>query len=189
MPVLAFLLHVSRSKLDAEGDVGSVPQSMVMIRTALTVASAVLLAACVTDPFAQHGQDPGAWRQHQPPAATSPAQARSPRSAQGEARGRGGAVATQPGAWQVLADGTVGCADPQALRILRQLRSAEGASPRLLAQAHRDGRCMTVFKVSRWTAESADGEVIKMHLESASPGEQPIALYFLRDEVAQRHTE
>jgi hypothetical protein len=80
-------------------------------------------------------------------------------------------------------DGTVGCEDPAALQILHKLREAGGASPRLLAQAHRDGRCMTVFRQSEWVLESVQGETAKLRLTNGSGQGRPVSLYFLRSDV------
>ena len=85
--------------------------------------------------------------------------------------------------YRVRADGTVGCADPNALRLLRQLKATPGASPRLLAQAHRDGRCMTVFTTSTWALDRAEGGVIRLRPAGRQAAGMPAALYFLREEV------
>lgn len=90
------------------------------------------------------------------------------------------AAAPAPG-WRVAADGTVGCADPAAVQTLASLRQGGAASPRLLAQARRDGQCMTVFRRSRWSLESGQGELLRLRLEDA-PG-RPVSLWFLRREL------
>jgi hypothetical protein len=163
---------------------------MVMIRTILAAAALSLLAACEMPPELRPGSpSPATARAARPPApppAARPPAAPAPREARGGRPALPPAEAAEGTAYRVVADGTVGCADPQALRVLRQLRGTEGAGPRLLAQAHRDGRCMTVFQSSTWTAEATEGDLIRLRLAEGGSEGQPIALYFLRDEVRPR---
>jgi hypothetical protein len=167
------------------------------MRTALSMAVPVLLAACTAQPLPQERVRPAVVRQHKPappapasrPRTTSYDQAESDTPSEAEAS-KTPEVADQAtpvpaSVYRVTADGIVGCADPQALLILRRLRETGGASPRLLVQAHQDGRCMTVFRVSRWALESVQGQVIKLRLVDGPDQDRPISLYFLRDEVDQ----
>lgn len=165
------------------------------MRIALPMAVSALLAACTAQPLPQERVRPAAVRQHKPapPAPASPPRATSAEQAESDTPSEAEASKTPEGAdqpmpgpesvYRVTADGIVGCADPQALLILRRLRETGGASPRLLVQAHQDGRCMTVFRVSQWTPESVQGEVIKLRLTDGPEQDRPISLYFLRDEV------
>jgi hypothetical protein len=153
-----------------------------------------LLTACATAPDPQPApRPPGAAR----PQAARPAPGAPPAAPRTEGRDRSAAAAPPAGGatpepaggtYRVRADGIVGCADAQAVRLLRQLRTTAGASPRLLAQAHRDGRCMTTFTTSTWALEHAEGEVVRLRLAGRTAG-TPTTLYFLREDVAQAGAE
>lgn len=167
------------------------------MRAVLTATVAVLLTACAFEPPVQERQRPVAVRQNRPvreasTPAPGPAEAKAKRTdgatraeAQApEASGPAEAAQTPaPPVYRVTEDGTVGCADPQAVRILRRLRDTGGASPRLLAQAHRDGQCMTVFRVNEWASEGVEADMIKLRLIDGSGRDRPGSLYFLRDQV------
>lgn len=142
-----------------------------MKRLALA-ALAATLAACTVPPPAPPppARGPAARPQRARPAA--PPAVTEPTAGEGEAR--------TGGRYRVRSDGTVGCADPQAPKRLRQLKADAGASPRLLAQAHREGGCMTTFRSSLWALEAAEGEVVRLRLA----GQGATALHFLREEVA-----
>lgn len=148
-----------------------------MTRRSLAFLAATLAACTVPPPEPPPPRGgtarPQRARPATPPAATPAAATAAPTegATPGTAAGR---------RYQVRSDGTVGCADPQAPRLLRQLKAGEGVSPRILAQAHRDGRCLTTFRTSRWTLERAEGEVVRLRLD----GGGATALYFLPDEVA-----
>ncbi|WP_232474889.1 hypothetical protein, partial [Neoroseomonas rubea] len=89
-------------------------------------------------------------------------------------------AATPPAARQVVRvarDGTIGCADPNALRLLRQLA---GAEPRLLVEARAAGGCRTTFRVNEWVAEGGDAETVRMRLTNGAP----LTLWFLRSDLA-----
>lgn len=83
--------------------------------------------------------------------------------------------------WRVRSDGVVGCADAAGLRLLQQVRATPGASPRLIAQAHRDGGCLTAFTNRAWVLEQSDGEFVRLRL--AEDGSQAVLLWFSRMEV------
>lgn len=78
---------------------------------------------------------------------------------------------------RVARDGTIGCADPNALRLLRQLA---GAEPRLLVEARAAGGCRTTFRVNEWVAEGGDAETVRMRLTNGAP----LTLWFLRSDLA-----
>ena len=169
---------------------------MVLTRAFLAATVAACLAACAADPAPQPATKPGASRPHRLPMAAAPpsAQARGARSAAGlpaapEPAAPERHAAEAAATYRVQADGIVGCTDPHAVRILHQLRNAAGASPRLLAQAHQDGGCMTVFRASEWTAEAVEGELIRLRLADASAQGRPVSLYFLRDEVTRQRDD
>jgi len=149
-----------------------------------TIILAVLLASCATPPFQQGGSYLPSWHSGSPSSADPGSRQRRPGRSEAEpAKGRGAEGDSQAADYRVASDGTVGCADPQALRQLRDLRSAEKTDPRALAQAHRDGHCMTVFRASRWKLESAEGELMQLRLLNPGPGQRATTLYFLRGEV------
>ncbi|KAA2213601.1 hypothetical protein [Teichococcus oryzae] len=100
---------------------------------------------------------------------------------EGVATGAGMITSSPTQVYRVKADGTIGCEKPASLHILRGLRETGAASPRLLAQAHRDGRCMTIFRVNEWSLVSEQEEVAKLRLRHGSG--QPISLYFFRSEI------
>lgn len=153
------------------------------MRFQTTIILAGLLTACAAEPFRQGGSYPQGWHSGSAPRPTS--ESKSRRQARPEAEAAANAVPGDSGGagYRVVSDGTVGCADPQALRLLRDLRDTESASPRALAEAHRNGRCMTVFRASQWKLESAEGEMMRLSLQNPSPGQHATALYFLRGEV------
>lgn len=84
--------------------------------------------------------------------------------------------------YRVRTDGVVGCADAQGLRLLNQLKHTPGVGPRLLAQAHRDGRCMTAFTNRIWLLTDADGGLVRLRLPDQEGG-RATPLWFMRDEV------
>jgi hypothetical protein len=169
------------------------------MRTVLCVAVAALLSACATEskPRAagprptrhtvaqQQMPDPGAPRAVARESEVSSEPTKNGTSAASEADLHSSdPVTTQLSqTYRVTADGTVGCEDPAALQILRRLRETGGASPRLLAQAHRDGRCMTVFRQSEWALESVQEDMAKLRLTNGSGQGRPVSLYFLRSNV------
>lgn len=161
------------------------------MRTVTLMALATLLSACAVGTEQQVAEPrlkrPPVARQQKPvrtvpPAVPDPAAA--PAKADPEAAGQEAPVpvtAEPTEVYRVKTDGTVGCEDPSALRILRGLREAGGAGPRLLAQAHRDGRCMTVYRVNEWALESEQGDMARLRLMGASG--RAVSLYFLREEI------
>jgi hypothetical protein len=112
------------------------------------------------------------------PASVVPA----PRAA--EAAEHGEAVSRSESAnYRVSTDGAVGCAEAPSLRILRSLREAGGASPRLMAQAYREGRCMTVYRVNKWIKVRTEDEITKLRLVDISNNRQEISLYFFTSQI------
>ena len=85
--------------------------------------------------------------------------------------------------WRVAADRTVGCAVPEAVRMLRGAEGLRDAPPRLAAQTRREGGCATTFRVSEWTLLRADGELVLLRLANPPPGVPAMELYFLRRDV------
>lgn len=79
--------------------------------------------------------------------------------------------------WRVARDGTIGCADPNALRLLRQLA---GGEPRMLVEARAAGACRTTFRVNEWVVEGGDADTVRMRLTNGAP----LTLWFLRSDLA-----
>lgn len=86
-------------------------------------------------------------------------------------------TAAPPANWRVARDGTLGCADPAPLRLLRQ---AADTPPRLLAEARAAGGCRTTFRVNAWTLEATEGDLVRLRLVNG----EPLTLWFLRSDVA-----
>jgi hypothetical protein len=78
-----------------------------------------------------------------------------------------------PPAWRVARDGTLGCADPAPLRLLRQ---GSDTPPRLLAEARAAGACRTTFRVNAWALETIEGDVARLRLMNG----EALTLWFLR---------
>jgi hypothetical protein len=78
--------------------------------------------------------------------------------------------------WRVARDGTTGCADPNALRLLRQLA---GGEPRMLVEARAAGGCRTTFRVNEWVAEGGDAETLRLRLTNGPA----LTLWFLRSDL------
>lgn len=112
------------------------------------------------------GQSPGAGR----------VAARPPR--------RGADVSEAPQAvWRVVADGTTGCADSQALDALRRETEAGPAALRRLAALRARGGCVTAFRVSEWRLLGTSGALVRL---APAGGGDP--LYFRRDEVTEERS-
>ena len=86
------------------------------------------------------------------------------------------AAAPQP-VWRVQRDGTVGCAERAALRLLRQRADV---APRAIAEARAAGGCRTTFRVNEWTVVGGDAELVQLRLMNGSA----LTLWFPRVEVA-----
>ena len=86
------------------------------------------------------------------------------------------APAAPPPAWRVARDGTLGCADPAPLRLLRQ---GADTPPRVLAEARAAGGCRTTFRVNAWAMEAVDGDVARLRLVNGDA----LTLWFLRTDV------
>lgn len=104
-------------------------------------------------------------------AAEAPDEAPDPEAAQAPGR----AAAAAP-VWRVQRDGTVGCADPAALRLLSDRTDA---SPRVLAEARVAGGCRTTFRINEWARTAAEGDLIQLRLTSGPA----LTLWFRRDEL------
>jgi len=154
------------------------------MRLHLTIILAAFLTSCGIQP-SQNGWSPSTgWRTGGSSDASSGARQRRPgRPESGTSRATSAPESQDPPAYRVLSDGTVGCANPKGLRELRDLRDSGEGTPRALAEAHRNGQCMTVFKVSRWKLESTEDDVIGLSLLNPAPGQRARTLYFLRGEV------
>ncbi|BDG73215.1 hypothetical protein [Roseomonas fluvialis] len=76
-------------------------------------------------------------------------------------------------AWRVARDGTLGCADPAPLRLLRQ---GADTPPRLLAEARASGGCRTTFRVNAWAQEASEGDMVRLRLLNGDA----LTLWFLR---------
>lgn len=88
------------------------------------------------------------------------------------------AGAARPAApiWRVVRNGVVGCSDPNALRLLRQLA---GGEPRMLAEARAAGGCRTTFRVNEWVAEGGDAETVRLRLTNGPA----LTLWFQREDL------
>ena len=87
-----------------------------------------------------------------------------------------------PAIWRVAQDRTIGCAVPETLRLLRADNLTE-TQPRLAAQARREGRCLTTFRVSEWILVREEGDLVLLRLANPAPGVAPVEIYFLRRDV------
>ncbi len=102
-----------------------------------------------------------------PPAAVEAAPAAAPATA---------APPAPPPNWRVARDGTLGCADPAPLRLLRQ---GADTAPRLLAEARAAGGCRTTFRVNAWTLETIEDDLVRLRLVNG----EALTLWFLRTDV------
>ena len=107
-----------------------------------------------------------------PPAPERPVAAAPPRE-----------EAPHPVLWRVVADRTIGCAVPETVTMLRSTEGLTEAQPRLAAQARRDGRCSTTFRVNEWIVLRIEGELVLLRLANPPPGVAPLELYFMRRDV------
>lgn len=80
--------------------------------------------------------------------------------------------------WRVARNGVVGCADPNALRLLRQLA---GGDPRMLVEARAAGGCRTTFRVNEWVAEGGDAETLRLRLTNGPA----LTLWFQREDLVE----
>lgn len=90
--------------------------------------------------------------------------------------GQTAAAAAPAPAWRVRRDGTVGCADPAALRLLH--RRAE-VPPRVLAEARAAGGCRTTFRVNEWTLAGEEADLLRLRLVNGGA----LTLWFAREDV------
>jgi hypothetical protein len=81
----------------------------------------------------------------------------------------------------VARDGTTGCADAAALRLLRE-PAADPAALRRLAAARAEGGCVTVFRTSTWRLQQRSDDMLRLApMEGGATG----PLYFWRDQVQE----
>jgi hypothetical protein len=97
----------------------------------------------------------------------------SEQSADGQAAA---AAAVPEPIWRVARDGTTGCADRAALRVLSQ---ADGATPRLLAEARAAGGCRTTFRINEWVLETREDDAVRLRLVNGAA----LTLWFARGDV------
>jgi hypothetical protein len=87
-------------------------------------------------------------------------------------------------AWRVVADGTVGCAAPGPLRVVRGSLGQARPNRRAVTAALDEGRCLTTFRVNEWVLLQVEGDVAALRLTNpTSPGEPPLRLWFARRDV------
>ncbi len=140
------------------------------------VAAVLLLAlsACATPGPAAPGTSPAPMASRPPPAAVTPP--RPVRRQPDPTVPAAGAVTV----WRVVVDGTTGCAEPAALRLLREERGGGAQALRRLAAARASGGCVTVFRAAGWRASEPGGPTIRL-----TPVEGGPPLHFWRDEVVE----
>jgi hypothetical protein len=68
------------------------------------------------------------------------------------------------------------------------LRADSAATPRQLAEAHRDGRCMTTFSNRVWTLDQAQDGLLRLRLV-ANGGAGPLLLWFAQEDVGATAAE
>ena len=86
--------------------------------------------------------------------------------------------------WRVVADGTVGCAAPGPLRIVRGQDGQRRASRRAMMAALDEGRCLTTFRVNEWVLLQVEADLVALRLTNPRmPGEPPLRLWFARRDV------
>ncbi|WP_137124131.1 hypothetical protein [Roseomonas sp. HF4] len=78
--------------------------------------------------------------------------------------------------WRVARDGTLGCAEPGPLRLVR---NGEDAAPRLRAQARLAGGCRTTFRRNEWAFEGTEEDLVRLRLMNGPA----LELWFLREDV------
>lgn len=154
-------------------------------RAVLPVA-VLVLGACAAEPPADESlplpppPPPRAQAQRATlPPARNGAETEAPTGAETrgvEAEPAPGAAAVPPPAWRVVRDGTIGCADPASLRLLRQ--GAE-TTPRLLAEARAAGGCRTTFRVNEWALEAQEADSVRLRLMNGPA----MSLWFARADV------
>jgi hypothetical protein len=138
----------------------------------LAVAMLVVLAGCAANNTAP-GSSVG-----RPAAAAAQAAAQPPRAARRPA---------PPTTWRVTQEGTTGCADPAALRRLREPASGAEAL-RGLAAVRVAGGCVTVFPGQSWRLVERGTDIVR--LAPVTPEGAPQAggtgpLHFWRDQVVE----
>ena len=88
------------------------------------------------------------------------------------------AAASAPAGWRVRSDGTIGCADPAALRMVR---GGDSTSPRLLAQARAAGGCVTTFRINEWALVAEEDDLVRLRLIDGRG--RTGTLYFFRSDL------
>lgn len=78
--------------------------------------------------------------------------------------------------WRVARDGTLGCAEPEPLRLVR---NGDDAAPRLRAQARLAGGCRTTFRRNEWALEGTEEDLVRLRLLNGPA----LELWFLREDV------
>jgi hypothetical protein len=90
--------------------------------------------------------------------------------------------------WRVAQDGTTGCADRAALRILREDTGGDPAALRRLAAARATGGCVTVFRATGWRLVEPGSDAVRLAPvapDGAAGPRPPGPLWFWRDQVAE----
>jgi hypothetical protein len=162
-----------------------------MERFARRLAVLLALGACAPEPPAEpplpRPPPPPPVRPVRPaatPPRPPPAEATHGAAARGETApaertaspGEGAPVAPAGPVWRVRRDGTVGCADAEALRLL--MRRAE-VPPRLLAEARAAGGCRTTFRVNEWALAGQEGDLLRLRLLDGGA----LTLWFAREDL------
>lgn len=154
---------------------------------AVLPAAVLVLGACAAEPPAEESlplpPPPPPRLQAQraalPPARNGP-EAEAPAAAEAPGEVPPGvtpaAAAAPPPAWRVARDGTIGCADPASLRLVRQ--GAE-TTPRLLAEARAAGGCRTTFRINEWALEMQEADIVRLRLVNGPA----MSLWFARADV------
>ncbi len=87
----------------------------------------------------------------------------------------------EPTLWRAASDGVTACADPAALRLLREADATDAAQLRRLAATRAAGGCVTIFRGQSWRLVEPGAETLRLSPVDGGAG----PLHFWRDEVTE----